>query len=248
MDYLNLTPSALQVIQKINDWKKSYDKQRYLYYIFSPEWDEFQRIQYEEYEHLIRLLEATGTPAGPWKGFLEKSKREALQDKTVSCQRKTIAICAPSLFIWINTLAPTAKTESFPGRQLYQNWAKFRELYHADAPDLRSSLSPTQLSFYIVPEHWWSSAYSEDYLVKAARSFMQERVDMRDTSDPGTDSALEDKADARMTDHSLCHAQCYELFIHELHTRLWGLYLGQNYLKESIYIRTQYCTARIYPA
>lgn len=240
MDYLNLTPSALQIIQKFNDWKKSYDKHRYLYYIFSPEWDEFQRVQYEEYEHLIRLLEATGTPAGPWKGSLEKRKREAIQDKAATYQpleEDHRHLCPLSIHL-DKYLGRNSQDRQFPWKTALSSWAKFRELYHADASDLRSSLSPTQLSSYMVLEHWWSSAYCEDYLVKAARSFMQERVDMPDTSDPGTNSALEDNADARMTDHSLYHAQCYELFIHEFHPQLWEPYVSHNYLKELLYIRT----------
>lgn len=248
MEYLNLALSALEVIQKINDWKKSYDKQRYLYYIFSTAWEGFQRVQCEEYEHLICLLEATGTTAGSWKRSLEKMKTEALQDKAASYQplkEDHRHLCPLSIHL-DNYLGRNSQDRQFPWKTALSNWATFRELYHTNASDypveqppsnLRSSLSPTQLSSYMVLEHWWSSAYCEDYLVKAVRSFMQERVDMPDTSDPGTDSALEEEAYARLTDYSLYHAQCYELSIHEFHLRLWEPYASHNYLKELIYIR-----------
>lgn len=221
-----------QIDQRLLSWKRSYKVCKNIPYQFSPEWEEFETTQWAEYEHLQTLQHDAGSPQQRWQQSVTKYRSDMLLIKErqyCPLQSGMLHLCPLSVFL-DHHFGQDTQDRRYPFRAALSNWTRFRELLEQDL-EFKASLSPSQISSYMVLEDWWLSSYCTSPLVGAARGYMERRMDVLDTSKMTEKSFRKKLSEEAMTEYSLYHASCLMLFLREFHPQAWEPYQSLRYLR-----------------
>lgn len=221
-----------QIKEQLKAWKRSYNVCKNIPYQFSPQWDDFEATQWCEYERLRRLQQDACSPPMRWQQSVAKYRSDMILIKERQYSpfhSGLLHLCPLSIYLDYH-LGQNSQDRRYPFRATLSNWARFRELCEENS-EFKESLSPSQLSSYVVLEDWWSSAYCNSVLVEAARGFLEDRMDVLDTSKFTEKFFRRRLSEAAMTEYSLYHASCLELFLKEFHPQLWEPYQSLRYLR-----------------
>lgn len=221
-----------QIKEQLKVWKRSYNVCKNIPYQFSPEWDDFEATQWSEYERLQRLQKDACSPQMRWQQSVAKYRSDMLLIKERQYSpfhSGLLHLCPLSIYLDYH-LGQNSQDRRYTFRATLSNWTRFRELCQVSL-EFKESLSPSQLSSFVVLEDWWSATYCNGVLVEAAKRFLELRMDVLDTSKLIEKSFRRRLAEAAMTEHSLYHASCLELFLNEFHPQSWEPYRSLRYLR-----------------
>lgn len=216
------------IARELEVWKQSYDRDKDVPYLFSSEWEEFEKLQWEDYERLRSLQQTAGLPPLAWQKSMEGFRDEMLQDRLTTyspLQERHLEFCPLSIHLdRCSTPYVNRQDRRYPWKAALSNWDTFGRLFRDGSSTFRSRLSPMQRSAYIVLRDWWSSTYCDRQLANAARVFMEQRMEVSDLSNPIATDFTRTHGKSTMAEYSLYHSDCFVLFVMEFHPRLWEPY------------------------
>ncbi|KAH6669184.1 hypothetical protein F5X68DRAFT_52018 [Plectosphaerella plurivora] len=212
-------------------WEGYFTDELDVLYHYSPAWRKRVLELWKEYEALERRQRVLFLPRFEWQDPTEDLRDMDLRDAArpinpdlTKSHYPTIPLCI-HLNIHLGREDPDSDRRLYPWGAALADWETIRTLYRKNA-EYAYSLSVSQERSLLLLDEWWTSAYHDAKLLEATRAFLEERKDEEDVEDPTVH--LNDYAADTLTNTSLYHAACFELFIQELHPRAWRPYQGES--------------------
>ncbi|KAI1747269.1 hypothetical protein F4782DRAFT_444780 [Xylaria castorea] len=104
------------------------------------------------------------------------------------------------------------------------NWQRFIDAMSSDQGQsnlLLSSLSPAQKCSFQVLKEWWDSSYCSPYLINTARRYLKNSAGSPSLLGIHTPEFRKRATENALTNASLYHTACFDLFCREFHPRGW---------------------------
>jgi heterokaryon incompatibility protein (HET) len=210
-------------------WEGYFTDELNVLYHLSPEWRKRVSELWEQYEDLERRQRMLFMPWFKWQDPTDYLREMDLRDAATPVYQTLTESHYPAiplgihLNIHLNRADPDSDRRLYPWGSALADWQQIRALYRENAEYARS-LSASQERSLLLLDEWWTCSYSDSEAMEAVLAFLEEMKDEEDTDDPVVH--LDDFAAETMTNSSLYHATCFELFIYELHPRAWRPYHG----------------------
>ncbi|KAK8051730.1 hypothetical protein PG993_003115 [Apiospora rasikravindrae] len=218
---------ASEVVVRLRQWVISYYYGSKSLYLFSPEWEAFERSKWEQHSVLEAHRLVFHIPSLAEEVNMEKRRANLLLLKSQRYYplNETLFDLCPLAVRMDQFEARATQDRMFPWKSLLESWARFQELF-ASNYDFRCYLSPSQRASYHLLKEWWESSYCDPYLSRMAANYFEERRNKLDV----LVLTLDDAVDAKLA-VSLYHASCFELFLQEFHPNKWEPYLCLFFLQ-----------------
>ncbi|KAL8366068.1 hypothetical protein RB595_004717 [Gaeumannomyces hyphopodioides] len=230
------SPSAEALRASLESWRTSYQNDRPDCYLLGPEWDEFEKKKWAEYDQLELCRRRLSIATLHWQDGLKNNRKDNdLLRKRIYRPLEGKHLKFTPLYIRLDRYVNTYSSEKpYPWNLkeswslMLASWVKFQEL-HDSKDSFRSLLSPHQSSSYQILKDWWSAAYCDPQLPQAAQSHFE--LKSRTTSHNFSLLPTEDFDENQIqTSVSLYHAGCFSLFLREFHPRTFKPFVSEVWL------------------
>lgn len=239
-DSLGLSPLEKWYIK----WNEDIGPRVAALYLFSPEYEELMGQAWREYDDLEAARVRDSRPPLDWQSEFQQ-QREATRQlwdfrkviySPMSAEKMSAAPLQAYLHHKLDTpMEARLEDRMFSWRATLDNWANFQH-QAAARPSFLEGLSSAQRTAFQLLKEWWNSSYADPALLEAARDYMESRREVEYHVSPFNDDEVirETRLDA-----SLYHTDCFYLFCHEFHPRVWEPFTSHRCIMSLSYKRQQ---------
>ncbi|KAK8042403.1 hypothetical protein PG994_012886 [Apiospora phragmitis] len=162
---------ADEVVTQLRQWVLSYYETSSVIYLFSPEWEAFERVKWQEYNVLEARRLAFHTPPLAQEIKMENRRADLLRFKDqYHCPlNETLYDICPLAVRMDQFEAHDSQDRLYSWKSLLQSWTRFQALFDS-YNDFQLYLSPSKRASYLLLKEWWESSYCDPYLMALASS------------------------------------------------------------------------------